>query len=154
MNFECEKHQKLWYLLANEIAEAAKMNYQGNGYYSGYSAVERLKRKLLTEYFDEEDRQLQNLCFACETAYEEQQNDWYERDSINCDFCPLKWPDARKCDDNHSLYMKLIDCLEADDIDTASDICVMIANVKPYTAEEYDKEVGRLQPCYRYLKIC
>ena len=142
MEFNYEKHRRLWLLLSENIAEATKENYAGKGFYSGYSAMEKLKHKLLQQYFDEDDRQIRNLCFACNTAVrEEQERDLHESDSTNCEYCPLRWPSNRYCDDKHSLYIHLIDCLENNDESAAAKVCIAIANVKPYTDEEYEKKI-------------
>ena len=144
MEFDYQKHQKLWNLLSENIAEAAKTNYKGTGYYSGYSELEKLKRRLLQEYFTEEDRSVRNLCFACNTALEEMQSNWYDFEAgLDCRFCPLKWPDERYCDEPHSLYTQLIDCLAVNDIVGAKAICMAIANVKPYTNKEYEEKIPR-----------
>ena len=68
MLFDYAKHQKLWYLLAVCIEEATKVSYTGNGCYSGYSELAKLKRRLLQDFFKEDDRGIRNLCFACNTA--------------------------------------------------------------------------------------
>ena len=142
MEFNYEKHQKLWNLLSENIADAAKRNHEGNGYYCGYSALEKLKRRLLQEYFSDEDQKITNLCFACSTAVEEEwQRDWHEPGSINCAYCPLNWPGEKQCDDIGSLYSKLIKHLEDNDITDAAAICIEIANVRPYTDEEYEKKI-------------
>ena len=145
--FNYEKHQKLWYLLAVCIEEATKAHYKGNGYYCGYSELEKLKRRLLQEFFEEDDRGIRNLCFACNTAVEEQYANWSNPDNgLDCRFCPLQWPDEKYCDQPHSLYTQLIDCLAVNDIDGAKAICIAIANVKPYTNEEYEKKIPREIP--------
>ncbi len=141
MEFNYLKHQKLWCLLAVSIAEAAKENYKGTGYYSGYSELEKLKRRLLQDYFAEDDRNIRNLCFACNTAVEEQYVN--PEEGLDCRFCPLNWPGERYCDEPHSLYMQLIDRLAANDIDGAKAVCIAIADVKPYTDEEYEKKIPR-----------
>ena len=144
MEFNYEKHQKLWNLLAVNIAEAAKENYKGTGYYCGYSELEKLKRRLLHDSFAEDDRNIRNLCFACNTAAEEQYAHWFNPDDgLDCTFCPLHWPGERYCDEPHSLYMQLIDRLAINDIEGARAICIAIANVKPYTEEEYEKKIPR-----------
>jgi hypothetical protein len=147
MEFNYEKHQKLWHLLSEHIAEAIKANYEGNGYYNAYSALEKLKRKLLLQYFSEEDRRIHNLCFACSTAYEEQWANWYDTDNgLDCRFCPLQWPNERHCDDSGSLYVRLVQYLEDDNVADAAAICITIANVKPFTTEEYEKKIPGQQP--------
>lgn len=142
MLFDYEKHQNLWYLLAERISEAARGSYKGEGFYSGYSALEKLKRQLLQEYFPEEDRQIENLCFACNAAVQEEEDrDWHEPGSINCNYCPLRWPNSLQCDDNYSLYMHLIDQLRFNNVSAAADTCIAIANVKPFTDKEYEKKI-------------
>ena len=142
MLFNYAKHQKLWYLLAVRIEEAAKMNYKGTGYYSAYSELEKLKRRLLQNFFKEDDRNIRNLCFACNTATDEQYANWFNPENgLDCRFCPLKWPHERYCDERHSLYTQLIDCLEANNTDGAKAVCIAIANVKAYTTEEYNKKI-------------
>ena len=149
MYFEQEKHQKLWYLLAERIEAAARKNYSGTGYYSAYSEIEKLKRRLLQDNFEEDDREIRNLCFACNTALEEQQSGWYYdfEAELDCRFCPLKWTLDRYCDDNHSLYSKLVDALETDDAGEARRICIEIANVKAFTEKEYERKIPK-NPCW------
>lgn len=145
--FNQEKHRKLWLLLSEHIAEAAKENYAGTGYYSAYSELEKLKRKLLQDFFEEDDRIIRNLCFACNAAMEEQQSDWFDYDAeLDCRFCPLNWPDGLYCDDRHSLYTQLVDLLHKNDIEGAAAICITIANVTSFTDEEYLKQIPR-QTC-------
>lgn len=147
MEFNYSKHQKLWYLLAVSIAEAAQGNHKGSGYYSAYSELEKLKRRLLQEYFAEDDRNIRNLCFACNTAVEEQYANWFDPDEgLDCRFCPLRWPGERYCDEAHSLYMQLVDRLTDNDVAGAKAICIAIANVKPYTDEEYEKKIPWKSP--------
>ncbi len=144
MLFDYAKHQKLWYLLAVSIGEAAKENYKGTGYYSAHSELEKLKRRLLQDFFAEDDRSISNLCFACNTAVEEQYANWFSPDNgLDCRFCPLQWPCERYCDEPDSLYMQLIDRLTDNDVLGARKICVKIANVKPFTDEEYEKKIPR-----------
>ena len=143
MLFDYEKHQKLWYLLAEHISEAARESYEGEGFYSGYSALEKLKRRLLQEYFTEDDRQIENLCFACNAAVqEEEERNWHESGSTNCNYCPLNWPGGQLCDDSHSLYFQLVNQLHADNISAAADTCIAIANVRPFTDKEYEKKIA------------
>lgn len=147
MEFDYGKHQKLWLLLSENIAEAAKANYKGTGYYSGYSELEKLKQRLLQEYFTEDDRAIRNLCFACNTAAEEQYANWFNPDEgLDCSFCPLHWPVERYCDEPRSLYMQLIDRLAENDISGAKAACIAIANVKPYSDEEYEEKIHREIP--------
>ena len=147
MLFDNVKHQKLWYLLAVSIAEAAKENFKGIGFYCGYSELEKLKRRLLQDFFAEDDRNIRNLCFACNTAAEEQYAHWLNpEEGLDCSFCPLNWPGERYCDEPHSLYMQLINRLAVNDIEGAREICIAIANVKPYTEEEYEKKILRKSP--------
>ena len=147
MLFDYAKHQKLWYLLAVCIAEAAKENYKGDGCYCGYSELAKLKRRLLQDFFKEDERNIHNLCFACNAAAEERYAHWYDSyDEMDCRFCPLKWPNGKCCDENHSLYTQLIDRLEANDTATAKAICIAIANVKPYSAAEYEQMIPRNKP--------
>ena len=143
MLFDYAKHQKLWYLLAVCIEEATKENYKGNGCYCGYSELAKLKRRLLQDFFKEDDRGIRNLCFACNTAAEEQYANWYDPDDgLDCKFCPLQWPNGKCCDESHSLYTQLIDRLEVNDTAGAKAICIAIANVKPFTEEEYEKKIS------------
>ena len=143
MLFDYAKHQKLWYLLAVCIEEVTKQNYKGNGCYCGYSELEKLKRRLLQDFFKEDDRCIRNLCFACNTAAEEQYANCFDTDNgLDCRFCPLQWPDDRSCDENHSLYTQLIDRLTDNDVVGARVICVKIANVKPFTEEENEKKIS------------
>ena len=145
MLFDYAKHQKLWYLLAVSIAEAT--NYKGDSCYSAYSELAKLKRRLLQDFFKEDDRNIRNLCFACKTAAEERYANWYgPEDGMDSRFCPLQWPDGRRCDESHSLYTQLIDRLEANDTAAAKAICIAIANVKPYTAAEYEKMIPWNKP--------
>ena len=143
MEFNYKKHRKLWYLLSKNIKSAIKDNYDGNGCYSGYSALEKLKRQLLAQYFGKEDNHIRNYCFACEAAYiEEQERDWKGKDGINCSYCPLHWPNEIPCDERQSLYIKLIDCLHANNVNDAAKLCVTIANIPPYSDEEYEKNIN------------
>ncbi len=143
MLFDYEKHQRLWRLMSEHIAEAAKENYKGNGYFSGYSALEALKRRLLQEYFSEDDRQIQNLCFACNAAVlDEEERDWHEPGSINCNYCPLNWPGGQLCDDNYSLYSRLVNQLHDDNISSAAETCLAIANVTPFSETEYEERIA------------
>ena len=147
MLFDYAKHQKLWYLLAVCIEEATKVSYTGTGYYCGYSELAKLKRRLLHDFFKEDDRGIRNLCFACNTAAEEQYANWYDPDDgLDCKFCPLQWPGEKYCDEPHSLYMQLIDRLTDNDVIGARAICVKIANVKPFTEEEYEKKIPWKSP--------
>ena len=147
MLFDYAKHQKLWYLLAVCIAEAAKENYKGDGCYSAYSELAKLKRRLLQDFFKEDDRNIHNLCFACNAAAEERYAHWYDPDDgMDCRFCPLNWPNGKCCDESHSLYTQLIDRLEANDTAAAKAICIAIANVKPYSAAEYEQMIPRNKP--------
>ncbi len=142
MEFNYPKHQKLWYLLAVTIAEAAKENYLGSGYYSAYSELAKLKRRLLQDFFAEDDGNIQNLCFACNTAFEEEYAHSFDSDDgLDCRFCPLQWPGERYCDEPHSLYMQLVDRLTDNDVAGARAICVEIANVKPFTEEAYETKI-------------
>jgi hypothetical protein len=147
MLFDYAKHQKLWYLLAVSIAEAAQENYKGAGYYSAYSELEKLKQRLLHDFFAEDDRNIQNLCFACNTAVEELYAHFFNPDDgLDCRFCPLQWPGERYCDESHSLYMQLVDRLTDNDVAGARAICIKIANVKPFTEEEYEKKIPWKSP--------
>ena len=149
MNFDYEKHQQLWRLLSVHIAEAIKDNYKGGGYYSGYSALDRLKRQLLQKDFPEDDMDIHNLCFGCDTAVTEKENrEWYEPDTIDCQYCPIKWKNGLQCDDRNSLYMQLIDQLHSNEVSAAAETCRAIANVEPYTDKEYEKKI----PCHMFHK--
>lgn len=133
--FNYEAHQKLWMLLAENIHVAARKNYSGNGYYNAYSALEKLKKELLRLHFSAEERNPRNYCFACQAAMFYQEANWINDEEIHCEYCPLQWPEQLHCDENGSLYRKLIDCLEVNDVTGAAAICVEIADVKAYAEE-------------------
>ena len=133
--FNYEGHRKLWLLLSENIYVATKENYNGNGYYNAYSALEKLKKELLCLHFPAEERNPRNYCFACQAAKIYQEAIWINDEEIHCESCPLQWPEQLHCDENGSLYRKLIDCLEINDIIGAAAICVEIADVKAYAEE-------------------
>ena len=144
-NFNYEGHRKLWQLLAKKenIQRATRQNYTGNGYYNAYGALEKLKKELLIQHFSAEERNPRNYCYACQAALLNQEVHWVDDEEIHCEYCPLQWPGDRHCDEKGSLYRKLIDCLQADDIDGAAAVCVEIANLQPYTDEEYEEKVPK-----------
>ena len=139
--FNYEGHRKLWLLLAENIYVATKENYNGNGYYNAYSALEKLKKELLCLHFPAEERNPRNYCFACQAAKIYQEAIWINDEEIHCESCPLQWPEQLHCDENGSLYRKLIDCLEASNITDAAAICAEIADVKPFDEKEFEKMI-------------
>ena len=62
-----------------------------------------------------------------------QEMNWVNDEEVHCEYCPLKWI---ICDSSGSLYRKLIDCLEINDITNAAATCIEIANVPHYNTEE------------------
>lgn len=147
MEFNFEGHIKLWLLLSKNIHLAARKNYSGNGCYNAYGALEMLKKELLQKHFPEEERNPRNCCFACEAAHLFMEENWIIEDDYLCDYCPMQWPGERRCDEKHSLYCQLVCCLENNDIDSAAELCVKIAYVKPYNGTDYEK------PNYRKSKV-
>ncbi len=131
--FNYEAHQKLWMLLAENIHAAARENYAGNGYYNAYGALERLKKTLLLKHFPADEQNPENYCYACQAAKLYQEMNWVNDEEVHCEYCPLKWI---ICDSSGSLYRKLIDCLEINDITNAAATCIEIANVPHYNTEE------------------
>lgn len=153
-NFNHEGHRKLWLLLAKKenIQRAVRQNYSGNGYYNAYGALEKLKKELLIQHFSAEERNPKNYCYACQAAlllYQEE--NWIDDDEIHCDYyCPLQWPNDRSCDEDGSLYHKLVDHLQANDVDGAAAVCVEIANLPVYTEEEIEKRISGKGDCYEF----
>lgn len=139
--FNFESHRRLWLLLAENIQVAVRKNHSGSGYYNPYSALEKLKKELLLQHFTAEERSPRNYCFACQSAVINQEAHWIDDDEIHCEFCPLQWPEGLHCDEDGSLYCRLIDCLQNSDTIGAAAICIEIAAVRPYGEEEYEKQI-------------
>ena len=85
--FNYEGHRKLWLLLAENIYVATKENYNGNGYYNAYSALEKLKKELLCLHFSAEERNPRNYCFACQAAKLYQEAIWIRFIVSTAHFC-------------------------------------------------------------------
>lgn len=145
--FEYNKHKILWYAMAEKVDEIIEKKMLKPGSFSVYHELYAAREKIITSLFPNDC--VRYWDYACDVAHETAaERSEADPDEPECKYCPLQWPDGITCHSiKLSLYQKLIWAIDTEDNEEAVQRCFEIAELVPYTYEEYAKRCYSFENC-------